>query len=187
MKVFYSATYQGEQEFGKFYSAIYKEIEQLGYENVDDDVVELTYDSYVAEMSKGRESQVSNYHKKMDGIQKADICVIEVSVHSLGTGFLVQKALEMAKPVIVLYYKNNTPFFLNGIDDDKLIIRSYDDENYKKVLRETFAIAREKRDKRFNFFLSPKLLNYIEDASNARGITKSKLLRDMIVNHMREN
>ena len=51
MKVFYSATYQGEQEFGKFYSDIYKEIEQLGYENVDDDVIDLTYDKYIAEMS----------------------------------------------------------------------------------------------------------------------------------------
>ncbi len=187
MKVFFTVTYQGEDKFGEFYKKIYEEIENLGYEHVDKEAVETTYEEYVGKMSRGREFQVENYHSKMDHIQQADICVIETSAHSLGLGFMVQRALEMAKPTIVLYYKDNTPYFLSGVEDEKLIVRSYDEDNYKKVLRDAFNIAREKRDKRFNFFLSPKLLNYIEEASKERGITKSKLLRDMIVNHMREN
>ncbi len=187
MKVFFTVTYQGGEQFGNYYKAIYEEIKKLGYEHVDDEVVTINYDEYIKKMSQGRSFQVENYNKKMEGIQKADICVFETSAHSLGLGFMVERALELSKPTIVLYYEDNVPYFLSGIDDDKLIVQSYDDKNIKKVLKKVFEVGREKRDKRFNFFLSPKLLNYLEQASTTRGVTKSKLLRDMIVSHMREN
>jgi|GEM_PF-672769 len=187
MKVFFTATYTGKDEFADLYKAIYDEIAHLGYDHVNDEVITTTYNAFTEKMSVGRKAQLENFHQKMGNIQSADICIVETSIHSFGSGFIVQKSLEMAKPTIVLYYKNNIPFFLNGVDDDKLVVKSYDKDNYHKVLRDAFNVAREKRDKRFNFFLSPKLLNYIEDASKGRGITKSKLLRDMIVLHMREN
>ncbi len=187
MKIFFTATYQGAKQFGEYYKMIYEEIKRLGYEHLDDEVVNITYEGYLKKMEAGRSAQVSNYHETIDFIQKADICVLETSVHSLGLGYIVQKSLEMAKPTVVLYYKDNIPYFLQGIEDEKLIVQSYDEKNLKKVLKKVFESAREKRDKRFNFFLSPKLLNYLEQASTTRGVTKSKLLRDMIVQHMREN
>ena len=187
MKVFFTATYQGENHFGKFYKLIYDEIKKLGFDHLDDEAISISYEKYVSRMAKGRAAQVENYHSKLAAIQKADICVLETSAHSLGLGFIVQKSLELAKPTIVLYYKDAVPYFLTGIEDDKLIVKSYNDKNLNKVLEDAMKLAREKRDKRFNFFLSPKLLNYIESASKDRGVTKSKLLRDMIVKHMREN
>lgn len=186
MKVFFTATYEGEKEFGEFYKLVYEELEHLGYTHLDNEAISITYDEYIDRMAKNRDARVKNYQKKMKHIQDADICVIESSAHSLGNGFIVQKALESSKPTIVLYYKNNTPFFLSGVEDEKLIVASYDEKNYVQVLRKALDHAREKRDKRFNFFLSPKLLQYIDDTSKERGVTKSKLLRDMIVKHMRE-
>jgi len=187
MKIFFTTTYEGKENFGEYYLKLFKEIESLGYEHLDNEAAVITYKEYVDKMSRGREEQVKNYHQKMNYIQKADICIIESSAHSLGNGFIVQKALESSKPTIVLYYKNNVPYFLSGVEDDKLIVASYNEDNYAKVLKKVLNTAREKRDKRFNFFLSPKLLQYIDDDSKKRGITKSKLLRDMIVEHMREH
>lgn len=187
MKVFFTTTFSKGEIFENFYKKIYDQIESLGYEHLDDDVIQMNYDDYIKRMLSGRKFQIENYLAKMEYIQKADICVIETSMHSLGVGFIVQKSLEIGKPTIVLYYKNNTPFFLTGVEHEKIIVREYDENNYKKVLRDALILAREKRDKRFNFFLSPKLLGYIEDASKERGVTKSKLLRDMIVKNMRED
>ena len=180
MKIFFTATYQGAKQFGEYYKMIYEEIKRLGYEHLDDEVVNITYEGYLKKMEAGRSAQVSNYHETIDFIQKADICVLETSVHSLGLGYIVQKSLEMAKPTVVLYYKDNIPYFLQGIEDEKLIVQSYDEKNLKKVLKKVFESAREKRDKRFNFFLSPKLLNYLEQASTTRGVTQSKNLPDII-------
>jgi len=185
MKVFFTATYQGENQFGDYYKVIYEEIEKMGHQHLDQEVIQTSYKQYVDKMAKGRPAQVENYHKKMTYIKNADICILETSAHSLGLGFIVQKSLEMGKPTLVFYYKDNVPYFLQGIEDEKLIIKSYDEKNIKKVVKSAFAIAREKRDKRFNFFLSPKLLNYLEEVSQQQGVTKSKILRDLIVEHMR--
>jgi predicted DNA binding CopG/RHH family protein len=67
------------------------------------------------------------------------------------------------------------------------MIRSYNEKDLKKVVSEALEQSREKRDKRFNFFISPKLLEFLEQSSNSEGITKSKLIRNLIVEHMREN
>jgi hypothetical protein len=187
MKIYFAVTYQGANQYGNFYKMIYEEIEKLGYEHLDKNAISLSYDDYLKNMTKGREAQVSNYHSVIEYLKKADVCVLEASAHSLGLGFVVQKSLEMGKPTLVLYYKDNIPYFLQGIEDDKLMIKSYDESNYKKVIKNSLNVAREKRDKRFNFFLSPKLLTYLENVSQEHGVTKSKILRDLIVEHMRGN
>lgn len=187
MKVFFTGTYSGESADLERYKRLFDAIRNLGYDHVDDEVIHTTYEAFTQRMAAGREAQLANFHSKMQAIAQADICVVETTIHSFGSGFIVQKSLEMAKPTMVLYFEDNVPFFLSGVEDDKLLVRSYSDENYQDVLREAFEIAREKRDKRFNFFLSPKLLTYLEDTSKKQGVTKSKLIRDMIVRHMREH
>ncbi len=186
MQVFFTATYQGQKQFGNFYKKIFDEIKNLGYTMVDEEIVNIKYEDYIKKMEEGREFQVKNYLTTIDCIKKSDICVLETSAHSLGLGFIVQKCLEMSKPTVVLYNESNTPYFLAGIMDEKMIVKSYNEKNLKKVVKESLDNARERRDKRFNFFLSPKLLDYLEVASKKEGVTKSKLIRDLIVDHMRK-
>jgi hypothetical protein len=187
MKVFFVSTPRGEGELRENYQLLYKEIAKMGFTHVSDFIPTTEADDFYSEMEKGRESHKKFYHTMVSSIQQADICVFEATMPSLGVGFLIQLSLDNSKPTLVFYHKENTPYFLSGIDDDKLIVKSYDNKNYKKVLKQALTIAREKRDKRFNFFLSPKLLNYLEDVSNQQGVTKSKILRDLIVEHMRSH
>ena len=186
MKVFLVSTPIGEQKLGEMFEKLYEELEKLGYQHISD-FITLSSEEFTKEMSKGKDAQKEFYNKMVNNIRQADICIFEASTPSFGVGYLIQESLSNSKPTIVLFYKEMKSFFIPGIDDDKLIVKTYDESSYKKVLKSVVNIAREKRDKRFNFFLSPKLLNYLEQASNARGVTKSKLLRDMIVQHMREN
>lgn len=185
MKVFLSGSPRGKKEYGAYYKKIHAFLTDSGYESVDEDLLDTSYDDFKQQMSFGREAYVNWYQKKIESINQSDICIFETSIHSLGIGFLIQRALEYSKPVIVLYYEDNIPYFLSGVEDEKLIVRQYTNKNYKEIIKKALEVAREKRDKRFNFFLSPKLLQYIDDASREQGVTKSKLLRDMIVRHMR--
>lgn len=186
MKVFFVGTNRSEDKLLKNYELLYSEIKNLGYSHLSNFTLTATKD-FQEQMKEGRDKHIAFYNKMIKDIQTADICIFEASSPSLAVGFLIQRSLDYSKPTIVLYYKDNLVYFLSGTEDEKLIKASYTEDNYKKVLKTALENAREKRDKRFNFFLSPKLLNYIEEASKERGITKSKLLRDMIVNHMREN
>lgn len=184
MKVFLISTPRAKGKFRENYRLLYDEIGKMGYTHVTD-FIHTTSDDFYDKMEHGREEHKKFYTNMIKGIQSADICVFETSVPSLGVGFLIQSALDYSKPTIVLYYQDNTAYFLSGIDDEKLIVKSYDDKNYKKILKNALEQAREKRDKRFNFFLSPKLLNYLETVSTEQGVTKSKILRDLIVENMR--
>lgn len=186
MKVFFGVPFGGTRQFGEYYKKIYAEIGKLGYENVNDDVFRISYDEFLKQVSKGRDVLVDNYHRKLEGIKNADICIFEGSFPSLGMGFLMQKALEDNKPVIVLYFKNNVPLFMSGVQDDKLFVTNYTEKNFKKVLREILEQAKQRRDKRFNFFISPKLLEYLEKVSKEDGVTKSKFIRNLILDHMRK-
>lgn len=188
MKVFLSGSLLDKDFIAKdFFTKIYKEIEAAGYEHVDNEVVTMTPDEYKELRNQGREMQVKRYNTKVEAIKKADICIFETSSHSLSTGFLINVSLEQQKPTIVLYYEDMVPYFLSGIENDKLIVQSYNDKNFKKIVRNLLETAREKRDKRFNFFISPKLLEFLEKTSNSEGVTKSKYIRNLIVEHMRSH
>lgn len=186
MKVFFHAS-----PFAKTYdpqlTAIYDEIIKLGYTHVNDET--KTHDVRSILTNKEKPFSKEQYSKHVEllinNIRSADICVFDVTHQSLGVGYLVEKSLQSFKPTVILYYKDHIPYIFTYVQDEKLIVQNYDDNNLKKSLKKTLDQAREKRDKRFNFFLSPKLLNYLESVSTDQGVTKSKILRDLIVEHMR--
>ena len=188
MKVIFTASLRGKKYFESQYKALFQEIEKLGYEHMADDLVNPSSNQvYVDIKQGGREANIALYKKKIEDIQKADICVFECSTHSLSVGFIVQKALALNKPTIVLYYKDNAPDFLAGVDDDKLIVKSYNDDNIHDALKQAFEEAQSQRDKRFNFFISPSLLTYLEDASKKQGVTKSTFIRNLILEFKRRS
>ncbi len=188
MKVLFSASLRGRKYFDDQYQLIVKSIKELDATVIGNDALSPTNDHLYEELKKGgRQSNIEFYQREMKLIQEADVCVFECSTHSLSIGFSIQKTLEMNKPALVLYYEDNVPFFLSGAQDDKLIIKSYNEKNLKEVLREGLAEASEIRDKRFNFFINPGLLTYLEKTSKNLGITKSTFIRNLIVDHMKKN
>lgn len=187
MKVYFSVSPKAKAEFGKIYKSIFDEISRAGYQHLSEEALHEDEDTFYEEMEKGGKDTHKNIFKeKIKFLQTADINIFDLSAGGVGLGFNVEKSLELNKPTIVLYHGDNVPFFLSGIDDDKFILVGYNDKNWKKVIRETLEIARERRDKRFNFFISPKLLEYLEKASGEEGVTKSKFIRNLIVKKMRQ-
>ncbi|MCA9371816.1 hypothetical protein KC726_02865 [Candidatus Woesebacteria bacterium] len=186
MKIFFYAS-PVSTEYDSQIKLVFEYIVSLGFKLIDKEP--LRHDIR-EEIKKSMDGKVTEAYRKglikfVDHVKNADICVFEVSFQSLGTGYLIDKALENNKPTIILYYKNKRPHLLSVLDSDKILIHSYDEKNFKQVVKKLIKLAREKRDKRFNFFLSPKLLDYLDKTSKQHGITKSKFLRDLIVSHMR--
>jgi hypothetical protein len=128
-----------------------------------------------------------NYEETMKCVNKADIIVMEVSGHSMSMGYLISKALEMNKPVIALYTAEHKPIFVKGIVNPKLIFMEYTEENLEKVMAETFVKAKGLIDMRFNFFVSPKILTYLDWVGQKRMIPKSVFLRNLIEREMKKD
>lgn len=188
MKVFFTASQRGKKFFDQSYRKIFETIKELGYQHIDDELVRVSTDSFYDKLNnEGLDSYKKLYEASIKAVKEADVNVFECSFPSLSIGYMVQSSIDNGKPTIVMYQDTNVPQFLAGIDDERLILAQYKPENVKDVLSKAFDESRHKMDKRFNFFISPDLLTYIDKASKKLKVTKSTLIRNLIVEHMRKS
>lgn len=188
MKIFFTASQRGKKYFDEYYNIIYKKVEERGFHHIDSTLVNMSVDDFYNRFEqKGLQSYNDLYKENLELIKEADVVVFECSFNSLSIGFMVEKALEMNKPTIVLYLKEHTPYFLAGTKEDKLIAKSYTKDDLEKIVDKVIDEAIQLRDKRFNFFISPGLLTYLENAARQEGITKSAFLRNLLLAHKKKS
>lgn len=184
MKVYYTASARGLKSFQNQYKKIYDSIEKLGHKNLDD----LVFNINETDFYGGTHSeQTKLYERTIKLIKKSDVVVLEVSVPSLSMGYVLHKALELSKPVIVLYQPGNAPFFLQGVENDKLQVIEYLDEDLENTLKDAVEYATGMSDVRFNFFISPAIGNYLDWISKEKKIPRSVYLRGLIEKDMEDN
>lgn len=188
MKVFFTASQRGKKYFDACYQIIYQGLKDRGYQHLDDTLINMNIDAFYNNFEKkGLETYNDLYLKNLDCIKRADIVVFECSFNSLSIGYMIEKSLQMNKPTIVFYLEDHLPHFLTGIKEDKLIIKSYKKDALQEILNLAIDEAAQLRDKRFNFFISPALLTYLENAAKKEGITKSALLRNLLIAHQKKS
>jgi len=185
MKIYFTAPIRGIDQTEEHIRVIYEVIKKLNYTHIENILGRLDQGrSFYDKLDKGGKITHSSYFEEtIDKIKLADINMFECSVPSLGVGFQIEKSLDFNKPTIVLYLKGNIPHFLAGTHNDKLLLREYTQENITRVVTETIEEAKHAADKRFNFFISPALLSYLEEESKKFDMTKSAFIRKLILEH----
>ena len=184
MKVYFTASLRGKANKDLRYEKIYSTIEDLGNTHIDSLVIEGDQNNFY---SGSHDDQVNLYKRALENIKTADLVVLEVSVPSLSMGFLLLKALEASKPVIAMYKQGYSPYFALGIDDERLQVIDYTDENLEVEIKSALEIAQESADVRFNFFISPAIGRYLDWVSKIKKIPRSVYLRALIEKEMSDN
>lgn len=187
MKIFFAGSHRGKKEFGTYYQKIHDVIANLGHKHVESSFLQQTPEEFYTKLDQGgRNAHITFYEHNMKKIKEADINIFDCSLHSLSIGFQIEKSLEYNKPTIVLYYDNNVPYFLDGINNEKMIVKSYSKSNIEKVVEQAIELSKNLCEKRFNFFISPMLLTYLNKVSAELGITKSTFIRNLIIEHKKK-
>ncbi len=189
MKIFFTASYKGKEKFDKYYQLINKTLDELGYPNIDNKLATMVPEVYYESLRKeGKVGYEKLFNDSVSKLKTADINIFECSYESFAIGYMIEKSLELNKPTIVLHLENYPLYFLEGIEDDKLGLYKYDESsNLKSIISNAIATALDLREKRFNFFVSPEILTYLDDASKEDGITKSSFIRNLINEHQKKN
>lgn len=188
MKIFFSSPIRGVDEVKKYIDEIDKTILALGHKRLDNIMERISDANFYNKLDKGgKEAHQDFFEKTIKGIKDADVTIFECSTPSLGIGFQIEKSLDYNKPTIILYYRDNIPHFISGTDHDKLLIYGYDEKTVGKVVTNALEEAKHASDKRFNFFISPSLLSYLEEESTRHGLTKSSFIRGLLLEHQRKN
>lgn len=184
MDVFFVSAPRSGKSMGDMLARLYREIRKLGHTHVSD-FIATSPQVFESDMEEGKQAMRAFYQEMAGSVRKADICVFEASVASLGVGFLIEKALSLSKPVIVLFYREQGSFLLPGVGDERLIIRVYDETDYRQVLAGAFAEASALGTRRISFLINDKLYSFLEKASALAQMTKPQYLRSLLAGRMK--
>jgi hypothetical protein len=116
--------------------------------------------------------------------KRADIIIVESTKQSLGIGQEISLALFLNKPVIVLYSGNDAPHVLEDEGKSLLLISQYNKQNLTDILEESLDYASSQQDTRFNFFVAPKHINFMDWIAKNKKIPRSVFLRRLIEREM---
>ncbi|MCX6726816.1 MAG: hypothetical protein NTY75_03295 [Candidatus Shapirobacteria bacterium] len=137
--------------------------------------------------NESAEKLTSGYKRAIEAVKKADVIMMEVSGHSVSMGFLASKSLDLSKPVVAFYKKGTRPFFLSGINDPRFKLIEYNNKNINEMLDLAVEEVKKSIDIRFNFFVSPKILAYLDWVSQKKMTPRSVFLRDLIEKEMKKD
>lgn len=184
MKIYFTASLRGKKEFGEQYQQIVQLLTKISGKVFSDHILKNEFKQVEVE---SKVDARKNYEKLLLEIKKSDIVVAEVSAQSLSVGHELTEAMSLSKPVIVLYTGEHRPGLLFGSMYDKMQIIQYDLNNLEEKIRTAIEEALKHADVRFNFFVSPKILNYLDWVAQKRMIPRSVFLRSLIEHEMKKD
>jgi len=184
MKVFFGTSPWIKTSYPDSIHLIYKIIKDLGYSHTSNWVDRVDPKSFY-EMTS---IELENHNERiLKELKSADICVFDTSLPSLSVGYLINMSIDLGKQVIVLTQSNSPSFVLGWVKSDALFLVKYTTENVVKLLKEVLKKAEDNSDVRFNFFVSPKILNYLDFVAKHRMVPRSVFLRNLIEREMKKD
>jgi hypothetical protein len=184
MKIYFNAAVSSKPEYGKYYERIVQKLISMGHEVNADHILGYSLNEIV----KRPGSELRTYYKDMvRKISQSEIMVAEVSFPStVNVGHELSIAIARNKPILALHKKDRKPVLFWGLESDKFFNAEYDDLDLEKVLERAIDNLKDHTDTRFNFFISKKLLSYLDWISKNRRIPRAVYLRNLLNREMRK-
>lgn len=185
MKVFFNASLAGRIKHLNEYKEITTTIRQLGQDIIADHVMRRDYKKVNKQTKKEHEQDFQIARK---GIYESDIMIVEGTFPSVGVGYLIGLALDLYKPVLILYL--NTPHGLLIGDPNRLLtVCRYSLKNKNKLKQMIQAFVKKAENKvlkyRFNLMINNNQNKYLEETAMRERISKAELLRGLIDEKMK--
>lgn len=191
MKVFFACSTSELKKYKNNYLEICKLTKEMGHNLTRDWLDEAI------KLIEGGTTTIDRediYSQVADAIMAADVVVIEGTVASFSIGHQITLALLKNKPVLFLQLKekgkkrgrikNN---FIDGIKSPLLTVVQYTPDELADVLNDFFDKNGGKHIVKFNIVLTREIENYLNWVSFAHRVNRSEFIRELILNHMRND
>jgi 2'-deoxynucleoside 5'-phosphate N-hydrolase len=166
------------------YSLIIKKLQDLGHNVFADHITNKKPD----DLKKQTEEESITVQRIMTKRKKyADLVIAEVSTPSFGVGQEITAALVNSKQVIALHLPGCEPHLLRDEGEDSLYIVEYTRDTLREVLEDYIDISKDQMDVRFNFFVSPRIVNYLDWIAKQKKMPRAVYLRRLIEKDMEKN
>ena len=180
MKIYFTASMHGKTQFGANYQAVVKALKDNGHTVYSDHIMKWSLE----EMKTWGDKENLAYHRKvLEDIKKAECVFVETSYSSASVGYMIAFAVQMSKPVIIFYSGSAEPFLFRTLENtnEKLQVIRYNTlDELRNEIPAALAFASASMDTRFNFFVSPDQVDYLDWVAENRKISRSVYLRNLI-------
>lgn len=183
MKIFYTASFYGKENYQKYYDMVLNAITSTGVEVLSPEKGNYLNVLNAKQLVQLKDRQKIHYEAIRKGIQWAQGVIIEISNEDFQLGHEATLAIQAKKHVLCLSVHEDfskkiiNPYF-HGLKYNQYNIEETI-ENFIKMVRE------ESLDQRFNLFLNQKQLAYLQEAAMKNELNKSEYLRLLIDNDRR--
>lgn len=178
MNVYFTASISQKNQYGKHYTKIVDTLKKFGHKIVHEHITSHSSEDVNRVSESGR---IEFYKKVQKWISEADLVVAEVSYPStLNVGHEITMALERGKPIIALYLQGKNSVFFDGLRSEKFIYEEYTPTTLESILKQSLDLAQDSSDVRFNFIISPSLLEYLDWIAKTKKLPRSVYLRKLI-------
>ena len=185
MKVYFTTALRGKATYLQNYRQIVDCLKKMGFSVQADHVLADGIEDRVKLQTDEEREKV--YKELLLKIRNADMLVAEISAPSISVGHEISYALEQSKPVVVFHVPGKSSSLLEGMDSEKLKMISYTLETLEEQMSKAVEEAKKMVDVRFNFFVSPKILNYLDWVSQTKKVPRSVFLRELIEKEMKKD
>lgn len=181
MKVYFTAPLEGKEQYKEEYSLIVDTLKNHGAH------VRSIFDSSIGLTDQSSIDKNKAYEKINRLLKGADLVVAEISYPSVRVGYEISAALAAGKPVLALRLAGTRTNVLEGHPDEKFKMEEYEKKTLDPLLEKWLKTVNDLADIRFNFFIPPRLVSYLDWISKARRIPRAVYLRGLIEKEMKSD
>ncbi len=184
MKIFFTGSLHAGID-STVYKKIVTTIEKLGHTVMSDQVFDNSSEKPVSLSTKQR---TDNHREISKAISSCDVMVCEVSFPSTITvGHEVTLALDKGIPVVALHQPGKEPGILQGIVSDRFMLIEYVPSEIDEIVQYAMEDVAEKIDIRYNFFISPKTVRFLDYIAKEKKTPRAVFLRQLIEKDMKSS
>ncbi len=179
MKIFYTASYLGKQKYQRYYDMVLRAIRSVKeIELISPEVGNYKKVLAPTIVENIKEPKRLHYEAIRKGIMLADAVIIEVTNEDFQLGHEATLAVQMKKYVLcVSIYED----WSEKIPNRYFLGAKYNEYNIEEIVENFVDYAKKDQfSERFNCFLTPSQLQYLEAMSQKDGVNKSEYLRKLI-------
>lgn len=183
MNIYFTASLAAKDQYIKKYQAIVDILTSKGHTVISDHILKSTE----SEVHLSSKEDRLKFHAKLEKwIKGCDFIVAETSFPSISVGYEISLALQMNKPVLILYSEGEPPSLLAHHVNDKLVCEKYDLLSLQQTLVSFMEYIQGRGDMRFIFFITPQIGMYLDEIAKNEKIPKSVYLRKLIERDMKD-
>ncbi len=181
MTVYFTASIVGKKHYLRHYLRIISCLKSEGYDVISDHIINATEQEIRLEKKEDR----LKFHTKLEKwISNCNFMVVEASFPSISVGYEISLALQLNKPVLILYSEGDPPSLLVHHEDDHIMCEKYTLLTLHSILKDFIRFAEDSTDSRFTFFITPEIAGFLEKITKKEKIPKAVYLRRLIKKDM---